>query len=186
MRLEALNALPEPEARAALEHCCGARAWVERVCAGRPFRSRAGLFAAAERAADKLRPSDWLEAFACHPRIGDRAALGSGAGAGDVPAAGAGPAAGAALGTTWAGEEQRGTTRAPQATLDALAEGNRAYEEKFGYIFIVCATGKSGDEMLELLRGRLANDPDTELLNAAREQRAITRLRLAKLLGESA
>jgi 2-oxo-4-hydroxy-4-carboxy-5-ureidoimidazoline decarboxylase len=179
MTLDELNALPEAEARAALERCCGARAWVERVCAGRPFRSPAGLFAAAERAADKLRPPDWLEAFACHPRIGDRAAMSG------TPAAGAGHAA-ATGAAAWAGEEQRGAVRAPQATLDALAEGNRAYEQKFGYIFIVCASGRSADEMLALLHGRLANDPDTELLNAAREQRAITRLRLAKLLGEAA
>lgn len=177
MTLEALNALPEPEARAALERCCGARAWTERVCAGRPYRSRAGLFAAAERAADKLRPADWLEAFACHPRIGDRGAL-----RGAARSGGAEVASHAA----WAGEEQSGAAAAPQATLDALAEGNRAYEEKFGYIFIVCASGRSADEMLALLHGRLANDPDTELLNAAREQRAITRLRLAKLLGEAA
>ena len=122
--------------------------------------------AAAERVADKLKNADWLEAFAAHPRIGDREAL----------------RAKFATTAAWAGEEQRGAAAAPETTLDALAEGNRAYEEKFGYIFIVSASGKSADRMLELLRGRLANDPDTELVNASREQRAITRLRLEKLL----
>ena len=170
MTLDQFNQLPDDEARTALERCCRARVWVERVCAGRPFRNRAGLFAAAERAADKLRRPDWLEAFAQHPRIGDREALRTKF----------------AASAAWAGEEQQGAAAAPAATLDLLAEGNRAYEEKFGYIFIVCATGKSADEMLDLLRGRLENDPDTELVNAAREQRAITRLRLEKLLGKTA
>ena len=179
MTLDQLNSLPEDEARAALERCCGARAWVSRVCAGRPYRNRAGLFAAAERAADKLRNADWLEAFAHHPRIGDREALRL-----PVPASEIG--GGRATTAAWAGEEQQGAAVAPEGTLDALGQGNRAYEEKFGYIFIVCATGKSADQMLELLRGRLANDPDTELVNAAREQRAITRLRLEKLLSRNA
>lgn len=177
MKLEQINELPDDEARAAFERCCGSSAWAERMCAGRPYRNRAGIFAAAERAADKLRRADWLESFAHHPRIGERAAVRTGA---PAPSAGSGPASSAA----WAGEEQRGAAQAPQATLDALAEGQRAYEEQFGYIFIVCATGKSADQMLALLRARLANDPDTELVNAAREQRAITRLRLEKLLKE--
>jgi len=163
--LDELNQLPDEEARAAFERCCGSRTWAWRMAAGRPYRNRGGLFAAAERTADKLKNTDWLEAFAHHPRIGDREALPAGA-----PAS-SGPASSAA----WAGEEQRGAAQAPQATLDALAAGQRAYEQQFGYIFIVCATGKSADEMLTLLRARLANDPDTELVNAAREQRAITR-----------
>lgn len=166
MTLEQLNGLPDDEARAALERCCGSRTWAWRMAAGRPYRNRAGLFAAAERVSDKLKRADWLEAFAHHPRIGDREAL----------------CTKFAATAAWAGEEQQGAAAAPTATLDQLAEGNRAYEEKFGYIFIVCASGKSADEMLELLRGRLANDPDTELVNASREQRAITRLRLEKLL----
>ena len=179
MTLDELNQLPDEEARAAFERCCGSRTWAWRMAAGRPYRNRGGLFAAAERIADKLKNTDWLEAFAHHPRIGDREALRLGAPAPDV---GRGPAATA----VWASEEQQGAAAAAEATLDALAEGNRAYEEKFGYIFIVCASGKSADEMLELLNGRLANDPDTELVNAAREQRAIARLRLEKLLGKDA
>lgn len=166
MTLDQLNGMPDDEARAALEPCCGSRTWAWRMAAGRPYRNRAGLLAAAERVGDKLKNTDWLEAFAAHPRIGDREAL----------------RVKFATTAAWAGEEQRGAAVAPEATLDALAEGNRAYEEKFGYIFIVCASGKSADQMLELLRGRLANDADTELVNASREQRAITRLRLEKLL----
>ena len=166
MTLELLNGLPDDEARAALQRCCGSRTWAWRMAEGRPYRNRAGLLAAAERTADKLKRADWLEAFAHHPKIGDREALRTKF----------------AATAAWAGEEQQGAAAATTATLDRLAEGNRAYEEKFGYIFIVCASGKSADEMLELLNGRLANDPDTELVNAAREQRAITRLRLEKLL----
>jgi len=167
--LEQLNALPDGEARAAFERCCGSRTWAWRMAEGRPYKNRAGLIAAAERGADKLKRADWLEAFEHHPKIGDREALRTKF----------------AATAAWAGEEQQGAAAAPADTLDLLAEGNRAYEEKFGYIFIVCASGKSADEMLELLRGRLANDPDTELVNSAREQRAITRLRLEKLLDQA-
>ena len=167
--LEELNRMPATEARAALARCCGARAWVDGVCASRPWRDRATLFAAAERIADTLAREDWLEAFSHHPRIGDREALRK------------------RFATTaaWAGAEQQGAAAASEPTLDALAEGNRAYDRRFGYIFIVCATGKSADEMLALLRARLPNDPATEIGIAAREQRAITRLRLEKLLSES-
>jgi len=181
MTLEELNRLPLEQARAALERCCGARAWVEDMCAARPWRDREALLAAAERVADALEREDWLEAFAHHPRIGDRESLrakyaSAPAGAGEVQRSAA----------AWARAEQHGASAASEVTLDALAEGNRAYERRFGYIFIVCATGKSADEMLALLRARLANDADVELSNAAREQRAITRLRLEKLVSEPA
>jgi len=182
MTLEELNRLPLEQARAALERCCGSRAWVEGMCAARPWRDREALLAAAERVADALEREGWLEAFAHHPRIGDRESLRAKyapapAGAGEPPRS---------AGSGWARAEQHGASAASEATLDALAEGNRAYERRFGYIFIVCATGKSADEMLALLRARLVNDPEVELANAAREQRAITRLRLEKLLGEPA
>jgi 2-oxo-4-hydroxy-4-carboxy-5-ureidoimidazoline decarboxylase len=167
--LDELNALPIAEARAALERCCGARRWIEQMCAARPFRDRAALLAAAGRAAGGLERDDWLAAFAHHPRIGDLESL----------------RAQFARTATWAGEEQRGASAASEATLLALAEGNRAYEARFGYIFIVCATGKSADEMLAMLRTRLPNDPDREIAVAAEEQMKITRLRLEKLLGPS-
>ena len=166
MTLEQLDRLDEAAARAALERCCGASRWVEQVCAARPFRDRDSLFAAAERAFAELERTDWLEAFAHHPKIGDVASL----------------RAKYASTAAWAGEEQRGAAAADERTLEALADGNRTYEERFGYIFIVCATGKSAAEILSLLRGRLPNPPERELRNAAEEQMKITRLRLAKLL----
>ena len=166
MTLDQLNRLDDEAARAALERCCGARRWVERVSGTRPFRDREALLAAAARAFAGLERADWLEAFAHHPKIGDRASL----------------RAKYASTAAWAGEEQRGASAAGEATLEALAEGNRAYEERFGYIFIVCATGKSAEEMLALLRGRLPNPPERELRIAGEEQMKITNLRLAKLL----
>ena len=130
----------------------------------RPFGSDEQLLAAARAEWSALTPEDWREAFRHHPRIGDRASLRA-----RFPAT-------AALSEG----EQRGVAGASQATLDALTEGNRAYEEKFGYIFIVCASGKTADEMLGLLRARLGNDPATELPIAAGEQAAITTLRLLR------
>lgn len=168
MTLEELNQLAPADARSALERCCGARAWVERMRTKRPFANRDALFAAAEQAADGLGRADWLEAFARHPRIGDREAL----------------RARFADTAAWASEEQKATTGASEGTLAALEQGNRAYEARFGYGFIVCATGRSADEMLAILHARLENDPELELVMAAQEQRAITRLRLEKLLSE--
>ena len=168
MTLDQLNRLPLHEARAAFERCCGASAWVEMMCSARPYADRDTLWAAAERASDALGPDDWREAFTHHPRIGDAAALRE------------------RFATTaaWAGDEQRGATGASDRTIEALADGNRDYEQKFGYIFIVCATGKSADEMLGLLRARIGNDPGIEIGLAAAEQKKITRLRLEKLLAE--
>jgi 2-oxo-4-hydroxy-4-carboxy-5-ureidoimidazoline decarboxylase len=168
MKLTELNTLQPERARAELERCCGAAAWVEAMLAARPFADRAALHAAAERAARALSRADWLEAFAHHPRIGDVAAL----------------RAKFAATAAWAGAEQGGAVGAPEAVLAALARGNRAYEERFGYIFIVCATGQRADEMLAILESRLANDPARELDIAAAEQRRITRLRLEKLVEE--
>jgi len=163
-----MNALPAAVARAELERCCGARRWIDAMVASRPFADAAALDAASERAFDRLARADWLEAFGHHPKIGDVAAL----------------RARFASTAAWAGAEQRGAATAPETTLRSLAEGNRAYEERFGYIFIVCATGRSAEEMLAMLDQRLANDPAAELAIAAAEQRKITRLRLEKLLGE--
>jgi len=166
--LDQLNRLSSADARSALERCCGARAWVERMRLRRPFADRAALFAAAEHAADALVRSDWLEAFSHHPRIGDRESL----------------RARFAATAAWAAEEQQGARAASEEVLAALEQGNHAYEARFGYGFIVCATGRSADEMLAILTARLENDPDLELAIAAQEQRAITRLRLEKLLSE--
>lgn len=157
-----LNALSDERARAALQRCCGARHWVEAMLAARPFASDAELRATAERVWWGLGRADWLEAFAAHPRIGAR-------GEGEAM-------------TDWARREQAGADGAADATRAALAHGNVTYEARFGHVFLICATGRTADEMLGALRGRLANDPATELRVAAEEQAKITRLRLDKLV----
>ncbi|HTD70863.1 MAG TPA: 2-oxo-4-hydroxy-4-carboxy-5-ureidoimidazoline decarboxylase [Gemmatimonadales bacterium] len=157
-----VNGLSDERARAALQRCCGARRWVEAMLAARPFASDAELLAAAERVWWGLGRTDWLEAFAAHPRIGGR---------GREEAT-----------TEWARREQAGADGAAGATLAALAQGNLTYEERFGHVFLISATGKTAAEMLGALRGRLANDPATELRVAAEEQAKITRLRLDKLV----
>lgn len=162
--------LPEAQAHAALERCCGCREWIERMMARRPFGDAARLSGTAERVWRDLPPEAWREAFAHHPRIGDLESL----------------RCRFAATADLAGREQSGVTAASPGTLEALADGNRAYEERFGYIFIVCATGKSADEMLSLLRRRLVSDPETELRTAAEEQLKIMRLRLDQMLGGAA
>jgi 2-oxo-4-hydroxy-4-carboxy-5-ureidoimidazoline decarboxylase len=133
----------------------------------RPYTSEAALCDAAERTWWDLARPDWLEAFAAHPRIGGIDAL----------------RARFAATAAWSAIEQSGVAGAAEEVLRALDEGNRRYEEKFGYIFIVCATGKTAAEMLERLLRRLANDPVDEIMNAAAEQAAITRLRLERIGG---
>jgi 2-oxo-4-hydroxy-4-carboxy-5-ureidoimidazoline decarboxylase len=152
-------------ARAVLHACCGSTRWVERMLGRRPFASGGALLAAAEEEWRALGPDDWREAFSHHPRIGDRDALQK-----RFPAT-----------HHLSAQEQAGVAGAHQDVLDALAEGNRAYEEKFGYLFIVCATGLTAEEMLERLRARLPNDPEAEIRNAAREQEKITAIRLRGL-----
>jgi allantoicase len=158
LRLRSLNALLPQKAEAELLRCCGSTAWARAMTARRPFRDQPALLAAADEIWRALAPHDWLEAFAAHPRIGERKA------------------------DRWAMQEQADTATAGQDTLTALDEANRAYEDRFGYLFIVCATGKSTAEMLALLRERLDNTDETELQVAAEEQRKITALRLEKLL----
>jgi 2-oxo-4-hydroxy-4-carboxy-5-ureidoimidazoline decarboxylase len=170
MTLEQLNRLSPQDAWSAFERCCGASVWVEHMCAHRPYADRAAMIVEAGSADAMLGPADWREAFAHHPRIGDAAAL----------------RVRFAATAQWAGEEQRGAAEASDATLEELARSNLEYEERFGHIFIVCATGKTVAEMLALLRARLPNNPDVELKIAAGEQRKITRLRLEKLLTEGA
>ncbi|MBI5245713.1 MAG: 2-oxo-4-hydroxy-4-carboxy-5-ureidoimidazoline decarboxylase [Elusimicrobia bacterium] len=164
--LAELNSWPAEKAREELLRCCGCAKWAENVLAARPYRDRNALFAAADSAWEKASSSERLEAFAHHPRIGGKDAL----------------RAKFAATKEWAQGEQSGAAAASEAVLDALAKGNEEYEAKFGHIFIVCATGKSAAEMLDLLKSRLPNDAKTEQGLAAREQGKITKIRLEKLI----
>ena len=164
--LERLNPLPPDEAEAELLKCCGSPRWASLVAARRPFRDASELMLTADAAWWSLGPEDWLEAFRSHPKIGEKKA----------------EAATTEQARRWSEGEQSGARSASTETLAELAEANRAYEERFGHIFIICATGKTAEEMLAALRARLGNDPREEPRVAAEEQRRITRLRLEKLL----
>ena len=177
MRLDDLNALDDGAAVGAFLRCCGSSRWARQMSAARPFADAAAMAAAADRIGSTLEPRDWLEAFAAHPRIGE----GSGAGRADK-ADRAGKAGKKAGRVEWSAQEQASVAFAADRTLGRLAEANHDYENRFGYIFIVCATGKTADEMLALLERRLRHDAGDELWIAAAEQQKITRLRLTKLL----
>jgi OHCU decarboxylase len=164
-----LNELDPEEARKELLKCCGATRWAETVERHRPYASLEQLIAKANDVWWSLDESDWLEAFRSHPRIGERKAAN----------------AVSAQSQQWSVQEQQGVQNAAQQTIDKLAQLNLEYENKFGFIFIVCATGKSSDEILALLEQRLPNDASTELPIAAAEQAKIAELRLRKLLGYS-
>jgi 2-oxo-4-hydroxy-4-carboxy-5-ureidoimidazoline decarboxylase len=164
--LEELNSMPSSVAADALALCCGSARWAAAMSARRPFDGRAALLAAADEEWARCGQKDILEAFSHHPRIGGKDALR------EKFAATRG----------WAQGEQAKTAAASEKTLDALARGNEDYERRFGYIFIVCASGKSAEEMLALLDKRLPHEPAAELRVAAAEQAKITRLRLEKLL----
>ena len=165
MNLATINAWTDEEAIASFRRCCGSTRWSERMARLRPFDSEAAVFETAERIWWELDSADWLEAFAAHPRIGDRDAM----------------RAKFAATAAWSAREQSGVDGAAEDVLQALAEENTRYHERFGYIFIVSATGKTAAEMLALLRERLSNEPGREIAVAAAEQAKITRLRLEKL-----
>ncbi len=150
-----LNTRTEEDARRELTACCGSPRWVQQMLDARPFED---LLATADAIWNALSPDDWREAFAAHPRIGEKKA------------------------DRFSGAEQSGARDASAATMSALADVNREYEQRFGHIYIVCATGKSADEMLALARQRVANAPADELAVAAAEQAKITKLRLLKLV----
>ena len=133
----------------------------------RAFESVDDLMEKADRVWGTLEPNDWLEAFRSHPKIGEKKAA----------------AAVSDESKRWSEAEQSGVSNAATQTIQALAELNQKYQDKFGYIFIVCATGKSSEEMLAILRQRLRNDAGEELRIAAAEQAKITKLRLQKLIG---
>jgi 2-oxo-4-hydroxy-4-carboxy-5-ureidoimidazoline decarboxylase len=161
-----LDALPPSAASETLLRCCGSSRWVERMLEHRPFGNTARLFELADRIWSELDAKDYLEAFSHHPQIGaDISEL----------------QRKFATTASWSTSEQAGAGSAERATLEALRDGNQAYLDRFGFIFIVCATGKTAAQMLELLRARLPNEPATELRIAAGEQAKITKLRLEKL-----
>ena len=164
--LEQLNRASPETAEAAFLSCCGSRRWAKKMMEARPFADFDGLLNRAEEIWQNLKNRDWLEAFAAHPKIGAQKAFRETT----------------AQSAEWSQDEQSGTRGADDSVRAELEKLNRLYEEKFGFIFIVCATGKSAGEMLEICRRRLDNAPDAELLAAADEQRKITEIRLKKLL----
>jgi 2-oxo-4-hydroxy-4-carboxy-5-ureidoimidazoline decarboxylase len=159
------NILPPKAAAEGILPCCGSKAWARGMADRRPIVGETALFAASDAVWRSLGEADWQEAFRSHPRIGERIAQ-----------------AVAGRSTGWSNEEQKKVSAAEEQVKTALAEGNREYERRFGRIFLVCATNKSGAEILEILRRRLRNDEATELREAAEQQRQITQIRLRKWL----
>ncbi|MCO6046341.1 2-oxo-4-hydroxy-4-carboxy-5-ureidoimidazoline decarboxylase [Aeoliella sp. ICT_H6.2] len=159
------NRLSHDAARNKLLACCGARWWSEQLATRRPYANMEEFHTVADQVFDQMSHDDWLEAIGSHPRIGDLESL-------KMKFAG---------NKQWSSGEQSSVAMAEDDVLRQLKLGNDAYFEKFGYTFVVCATGKSADEMLQILEGRLQNEPDTEIDIAAAEQRKITHLRIDKL-----
>lgn len=164
-----INKLSREAAWEVFGRCCGASWWREKMTDSRPFANAAAISQAADRAFDALPVAGWLEAFASHPRIGDLESLKM-----RFPG-----------NKEWSAGEQAGAAAADEATLHRLAEANDSYQQRFGYIFIVCASGQTAAEMLATLKLRLRNDDDSELRTASQEQRKITHLRLNKLTAPS-
>jgi 2-oxo-4-hydroxy-4-carboxy-5-ureidoimidazoline decarboxylase len=160
------NFLPATAAASEILPCCGSRAWAEAIAARRPLSDDESLLAASDEIWRSLAESDWLEAFRSHPRIGESRA----------------PKVATPQSAAWSEQEQRKVADAADSVKLALAEGNREYECRFGRIFIVCATGKSSEDILTILRRRLENDEHFELHEAAEQQRQITQIRLRKWL----
>ena len=163
MDLDTLNLLPAAEAEAELLACCGSKRWAAAVAARRPFRDAGHLREAADEAWWALDEADWLEAFEAHPRIGERA-VGGGSHA------------------RWSAGEQAEAQRSEETVRDEIARHNVDYEHRFGHVFLICASGRSGEEILGELRRRVGNPAEIELRTAAEEQAKITRLRLKRLI----
>ena len=158
MTLEELNHATKEDAERALLQCCGSRKWAAEMSARRPYASFDDVLRAADAADAKLSHNDWLDAFAAHPRIGERSA------------------------SAWSQKEQAAALTAEEGVKQQLQLVNQQYEDKYGFIFIVFASGKTPQQILELAQRRMQNDRQTEIENAAAEQRQITRARLHKLL----
>lgn len=161
-----LNQLSADLAEAEFLKCCGSTRWAKQMSEARPFASLEEVSSKADEIWSALSGEDWLEAFRAHPQIGGRKA----------------EATQSHQAATWSAQEQYQAQQAADEVKAAIATGNRAYEHKFGFIFIICASGKSAGQILASLNGRLPNDPETEIRIAAEEQRKITQLRLNKLL----
>jgi OHCU decarboxylase len=168
--LDELNALSNADARNAFSACCGAHRWVTQMVARRPFTSVDNLIDTAKAVWSNMNESDWREAFEHHPRIGERTSKQTqGTKAAD-----------------WSSGEQSRAATGDSEMKRQLADANAEYEARFGHIYIVCAAGKTADELLDIARSRLDNDASTEIRVAADEQRKITELRLRKLMSEDA
>ena len=165
--LAAWNKADEASAFDAMIACCGARHWADAMVALRPIETVVDLSDAADRVWATMQEADWMEAFVCHPRIGE-----------------CGAAHASAQSAAWSQQEQSSAAGATESVLFQLADGNARYKERFGFTYIVCATGKGAEEMLMILNRRLAGDRATELREAAEQQRQITQIRLGKWLIE--
>lgn len=160
------NLASEQTAASEILPCCGSTRWARELTLARPFHDTSKLFESSDRIWWELSRSDWDEAFRSHPRIGERKT----------------PASATKQSAEWSRQEQAALGPSDAEVFNNLANANRRYEERFGRIFLVCATGKSAAEMLAILERRLENDPETELREAAEEQRQITQLRMRKWL----
>ena len=156
------NNLPLEAAERHLSACFASTRWARQVAEGRPYADLPALFEAADRAWSELEPSDWAEALAGHPRVGE--------------SGGSSPNA--------SEREQKGVREASVDVQSELAEANRDYEARFGHVFLIAAAGKSADEILATLRRRMDNDPVTEARVAAGEHRKIARMRLQRMVDE--
>lgn len=163
--LDLINNAGGVDAESMFLDCCGSSEWARQMASARPFGSEDELMTTAATIWNELKTDDHLEAFAAHPKIGEKKAADQ-----------------TSQSATWSEGEQAGMNSADDLVKRELAAANQAYEDKFGFIFIVCATGRTADEMLSLCRARLGNDRATEIVNAAAEQRKITEIRLQKLL----
>ena len=166
MTLDQLNNISATDAEVEFLKCCGSQRWADAMTEARPFETLDEVLAEADRIWWSLSEADWLEAFRAHPKIGEKKAA----------------AAQSVEAQQWSAQEQSGVALASASTISELAERNREYEDRFGFIFIVCASGKSSEEMLAIINERIRNDAETELRAAAAEQSKITRLRIEKLL----
>jgi OHCU decarboxylase len=168
--LDTWNKADEATALDAMIACCGAKRWASAMVALRPIGSVMELSEAADRVWATMNEGDWMEAFACHPRIGERPPRRT--------------AHAVAKSAAWSKQEQSSAASAAAKVLAEIAEGNARYEQLYGFTYIVCATGKSAEEMLAILKRRLTSNRDAELREAAEQQRQITQIRLGRWLIE--